>query len=239
VKTENFLKHKKVVIVATLLAAASVILWLLDQISRIQTAASIVKLIPAIIKSWWFNPILYALGIGLIVWSIRNNRKQQQLASSAIKFLNTDECPVIRLSGGEFARGASDDKAIILWFENSTKFDYSNVRAWLKFSAFDDRGDEFKEYEGLWLGEYLRRVDFKAGERKALIVAIKQGSDFYTVINTYESDDWGSVPKLIPLNGRGYHVPTILSVDGAPSKVLKCQLTLEPKLDFRLFESHW
>jgi len=234
-KADGFLRRKWPILTGTLLAGAAVALWIVDQIGRAQTVIGAVQAIPTIVRSWWFNPLLYVLGVCLIVWSVRSNRRKREIAFSAIRPLEPDECPVTRTYSGGFARGASDDKAIIIWFENASRFDYSNVRAWLEFSAFGSGEDESEEYEGLWLGENPRGVEFKAGEKKALVIAVKQGSDFYAVMNTREGHDWGGVPKLIKLASRGYHIPTILNIDGAPSKVLKCQLTLEPKLDFRFF----
>jgi hypothetical protein len=219
------------VVLVSILSAAGVI-------GDIQTLAQIIQAIPKLAASWWFNPLLTIVGILLIVWAIYGDKRKRRAAASSIVFLHHEEVQVMRSSDGGYERGASDDRAIVLWFENKSKFDYSNVRAWVRYKTRDNKEGELEECDGLWLGEYRRSVDFKAKDKKALVVVIRDRSGKFSMLtNPNECNDANGIPRLLPLDDRDktHFIKIVLNVDGTPTTPFRCQLKLPPDFDFRCF----
>jgi hypothetical protein len=183
-------KLRWVAVIGAVVAAFAIILKVAGAIGDVQTLADIIRAIPKYAVSWWFIPFLNIIGLLFILYAVYgDSRKRKAAASASLSYLSNDAVQVTRSSNGGYERGAGDDKAIVLWFDNTTSFDYSNVRAWLRYKTPDNKEDEFEECDGLWLGEYRRIVCFKSKDRKALVIAIRDRNDkFFLVTNPRECD---------------------------------------------------
>jgi hypothetical protein len=186
----------------------------------------------------WLLVAGVAFSILSVYLSYWRDRRKRKAASSALKLIESDEWPIMRTSGGGYAKGASDDKAIVLLFENTTGFDYSNVRAWLRYAMRETKDNEFEECSGFWLGETWRSVDFNSKDKKALVIAVRDRNGMFSLLtNPRESIDAVGLPKLIPLNdAKTVHIiHVIMNIDGTPVNPFRCQLKLPPDFDFRWF----
>lgn len=209
-----------------------------DHADNLQNLAKLIREIPTILKLWWFSPLLYILGILLILWVIKSDKRKRRAAASSIVFVDTEEVQVRRAADGGYERGASEERAVVVWFENKSKFDYPNVRAWLRYKTRDNKEDELEECDGFWLGGYRRSVDFNSKDKKALVIAIRDRNNKFSLLtNPNECDGANGLPRLIPLDDtiNTHSIKVVLNVDGAPTKPFRCQLRLPPDFDVRCF----
>jgi cbb3-type cytochrome oxidase subunit 3 len=186
----------------------------------------------------WLLVAGIAFSILSVYLSYWRERRRRRAASSALTIIESDEWPIMRTSGGGYAKGASDDKAIVLLFENTTGFDYSNVRAWLRYATRETKDNEWEECSGFWLGETWRSVEFKSKNKKALVIAVRdRNGKFSLLTNPRECHDAAGLPKLIPIDDseRVHIILVVMNVDGVSVKPFRCQLTLPPDFDFRWF----
>lgn len=187
------------------------VLKVLDIVGYYQTAIDVAQGAPSLVKSQWLPILLMLIGFGFIAWSFYSERRRNATLLSALLHVATEERSIAPDDLGFTIRGVGV-RAVVVWFENQTKYKLDRVRALLNFAVDQDKRID---YTGMWLDEFRRDIEFEPKERKALILIIERDEQYLAPSERRENQQHMFMPEFHPIGDDVCTIHLVLSIEGA------------------------
>jgi preprotein translocase subunit YajC len=225
-------KLKLIPVFLFLLAGVGLLRHGLDWVSYYTALMDLFKGLKALINSPLIFPLLLIAGIVSFIWISYLERKRKQALPEALIHVATEDRSVGRDGLGYTINGVGS-RAVIVWFENQSKYKLERVRALMYFAV--DR-DKRIDYSGLWLDESWKDIQFDPKERKGLILIMEQDGKYVAPSERRELEHYKLMPEFHPIGEETCIIHLTLSIEGASSnRQPRFQIRQVPQLEVLTF----
>jgi hypothetical protein len=204
----------------------------LDWVGYYSALMDLFKALKALISSPLIFPLLLIAGIVSFFWISHLERKRKRALPEALIHVATEDRSIGRDGIGYTINGVGS-RAVIVWFENQSKYRLERVRALMYFAVARDKRID---YSGLWLDEYWKDIQFDPKERKGLILVIERDGKYVAPSERRELEQHKLMPEFHAIGEETCIIHLTLSIEGeSSSRQPRFQIKTEPQLEVLTF----
>lgn len=200
----------------------------LDWVGYYSALMDLFKALKALVSSPLVFPLLFLAGIVSFIWILYQERRRKRALPTALVLVETEKRSIAR-DGVGYTLTRIGDRAVIVWFENQTKYKLERVRALLYFAIERNKNTS---YHGLWLDESWADIQFGPKERKGLVLIVEQDGKYVAPSERRENEQHKLMPEFLPIGEETCIIHLTLSIEGASSdRQPRFQIKTAPKLE--------